>query len=94
MSRLDERMTTPVSIDDDGRGRVKVASDVALEAYAQAMQRYASSYLAFRVGELEAQPDPASVGCDTAAAAVVRSIVEQELHAEVAGQPTAAAAVE
>ena len=80
-------MTTPVAIDDDGRGRVKVASDVALAAYAQAMQRYASSYLAYRVGELEAAPDPASVGCDTAAAVVVRSIVEQELHDEVAGTP-------
>ncbi|NHC47557.1 hypothetical protein [Motilibacter aurantiacus] len=83
MSKLDERMTTPVGIDDDGRGRVKVAADVALEAYAQAMQRYASSYLAHRVGELEVVPDPASVGCDTAAAAVVRSVVEQALHNEV-----------
>src|SRR4051794_12591861 len=85
VSRLDERMTTPVAIDDDGRGRVKQAADVALEAYALAMQRYASSYLAFRVGELDAAPDPATVGCDTAAAAVARSVVEQALHGEVAG---------
>jgi hypothetical protein len=38
---------------------------------------------AHRTGELQAEPDPATVGCDAHSASVTRAVVEQALNAEV-----------
>jgi hypothetical protein len=83
MAQPDGRLKTPVTLDDDALARVKEGADRDLAALAHAMQRYASTYLAHRVGELGEEPDPSLVGCDTHSAAVARSIVEQALNAEV-----------
>ena len=83
MAELDDRLTTPVDLDDDQLSRVKVASDRDLEALAHAQQRYAALYVAHRTGELPEAPDPTVVGCDEHAAAVARAVVEQSLNAEV-----------
>lgn len=83
MAENDERLTTPVALDDEQLSRVKVSADAALEAHAHVMQRYASTYVAHRVGELPTAPDPADVGCDTHSATLVRAVVEQALNEEV-----------
>jgi hypothetical protein len=81
MAQHDDRMTTPVTIDDDALARVKHAADADLAALAHAQQRYAAMYLAHRTGELAAPPDPTLAGCDEHAAAVARAVVEQALNA-------------
>ncbi len=83
MAQLDDRLTTPVRIDDEQLSRVKEATDRDLVAIAHAMQRYAALHLAHRTGELPDAPDASLVGCDEHSAAVARSIVEQALNAEV-----------
>ena len=83
MAEQDDRLTTPVQLDDAALARVKVAADGDLEALAHAMQRYAALYLAHRTGEMPEAPQPSLVGCDEHSAAVARSIVEQALNAEV-----------
>jgi len=83
MAELDDRLTTPVSLDDEQLARVKLAADRDLEALAHAKQRYAALYVAHRTGELPEAPDPTTVGCDEHAAAVARAVVEQALNAEV-----------
>jgi hypothetical protein len=80
---LDDRLTTPVALAGDQLSRVKEAADRDLLAMAHAMQRYASLYVAHRVGELDAAPEPSLVGCDEHSAQVARAVVEQVLNAEV-----------
>ena len=83
MAELDDRLSTPVQLDDDQLSRVKVAADRDLEALAHAKQRYAALYVAHRTGELPDAPDPSTVDCDEHAASVARAVVEQALNAEV-----------
>lgn len=83
MAERDDRLVTPVTLDDEGLARVKVAADRDLYAIAHAMQRYAALYVAHRTGELADTPDPSTVGCDEHGAAVARAVVEQGLNAEV-----------
>ncbi len=83
MAELDDRLTTPVTLDDARLARVKVAADRDLAALAHAQQRYAAMYVAHRTGELAESPEPSVVGCDDHAAAVARAVVEQALNAEV-----------
>ena len=80
MAQHDDRLTTPVDLDDDQLARVKVAADRDLEALAHAQQRYAAMYVAHRTGELPETPDPTVAGCDEHAAAVARAVVEQSLN--------------
>lgn len=83
MAETDDRLRTPVALDDAGLARVKLAADRDLEALAHAMQRYAATYVAHRTGEMAEAPDPSLVGCDEHSAAVARAVVEQALNAEV-----------
>lgn len=83
MAQLDNRLSTPVQLDDTQLARVKHAADQDLEAIAHAMQRYAAVYVAHRTGEMPERPDPSAVGCDEHSAAVARAVVEQALNAEV-----------
>jgi hypothetical protein len=83
MAELDERLRTPVDIDDEQLARVKEAADRDLEAIAHAMQRYAALYVAHRKGELPEAPVASLVGCDEHSAAVARAVVEQALNAEI-----------
>jgi hypothetical protein len=83
MAQPDDRLRTPVQLDDERLARVKESADRDLAALAHAMQRYAALHVAHRVGELAEEPDPASVGCDAHSAGVVRAVVEQALNAEV-----------
>ena len=83
MAQLNDRLTTPVRLDDEQLGRVKEATDRDLVALAHAMQRYAALHLAHRTGEIDAPPDPSLVGFDEHSAAVARSVVEQALNGEI-----------
>jgi hypothetical protein len=83
MAQLDDRLTTPVALDDHQLARVKTVADRDLEALAHAQQRYAALYVAHRTGELPELPDPTTVGCDDHAAAVARAVVEQAMNAEL-----------
>lgn len=83
MAEPDDRLITPVQLDDDQLARVKIAADRDLQALVHAKQRYAALYIAHRTGELAEEPDPADVGCDEHGATVARSVVEQALNAEV-----------
>ena len=83
MAEQDDRLTTPVRLDDAALARVKLAADGDLEALAHAMQRYAALYLAHRTGEMPEAPGPSLVGCDEHSAAVARAVVEQALNHEL-----------
>ena len=83
MAEQDDRLRTPVQLDDAGLARVKVAADGDLEALAHAMQRYAALYLAHRTGEMPEVPQASLVGCDEHSAAVARAVVEQALNHEL-----------
>ena len=83
MAEQDDRLTTPVHLDDAALARVKLAADGDLEALAHAMQRYAALYLAHRTGEMLEAPEPSLVGCDEHSGAVARAVVEQALNHEL-----------
>jgi hypothetical protein len=83
VAEFDDRLTTPVQLEDAELARVKAVADRDLEALARASKRYAALYVAHRTGELPEEPDPSAVGCDEHAAVVARAVVEQALNAEI-----------
>ncbi len=89
MAEPDDRLVTPVQLGDDAESQVKIRVDAAIVQHGHAMERYAAVYLAHRVGELTDEPDPATVGCDTGSATLVRAMVEQALNDAVRGPATA-----